>query len=162
DVKKTRITVAQADQATAQAMLNYAKIKAPFTGMIVARHVDPGAFVQNASTGHATPLLTVVRTDIVTVVMWVPEKEAPYVTKQTEAVVRLDALGDREIRAKVTRLSHWLDPDKSRDMRVEVDLDNKEGKLKPGMYGSMRLLLQKYDNAYLVPVSAVFERRGKT
>src|SRR5262249_44352760 len=48
-----------------------------------------------------------------------------------------------------------------RDMRVEVDVKNKEGLLKPGMYGDMKLFLQSFDKAYLVPSGAVFERDGK-
>ena len=115
EVKKARVAVAEADQAHAQAMVDYATIRAPFDGIIVARKVDPGAFVQNASTGNPTPMLRVVRTDWVTVVTWIPEKESPWVSKNTEAVVRLDALGGREIRTKVTRYSHWLDPDKGRE-----------------------------------------------
>jgi HlyD family secretion protein len=162
DVKKARVAAAQADRAAAQVMLDYAKVRAPFDGVIVARDVDPGAFVQSAGTGHATPLLTVVRNDVVTVVMWVPEKDTPYVTRNTEAVIHLDALGEREVRGKVTRFSNWLDPDKSRDMRVEVDVDNKDGLLKPGMYGTMKLLLEKFPKVFVVPVSTVFEREGKT
>jgi RND family efflux transporter MFP subunit len=162
DVKKSKIAVARAELARSRALLDYATIRAPFTGTIVARQVDPGAFVQNAGTGHSTPVLTVVRTDRVRVVMWVPEKDAPWVTKETPAIIRLDALGEREVRAKVSRLSHYLDPDKSRDMRVEVDLDNAAGVLQPGMYGTMKLVLETFHDAYLVPTGAVFERDGKT
>ena len=156
EVKKARVAVAEADQARTQAMVDYAKIKAPFNGIIVARKVDPGSFVQNASTGNPTPMLRVVRTVWVTVVTWIPEKVSPWVTKNTEAVIRLDALGGREIRTKVTRFSHWLDPDKGRDMRVEIDIDNREGLLNPGMYGTAKLILQRFDDAYLVPSGAVF------
>jgi HlyD family secretion protein len=162
EVKQARAVVTKADLAHSKAMLDYATIRAPFNGMIIERKVDPGDFVQNASTGHPTPLLSVVRTDLMTAVMYVPEKSTAYVNKNTEAVVRFDALGDREIRAKVTRVSRWLQPDKSRDMRIEVDLENKDCLLDAGMYGTMTLLLQKFDNARLVPTSAVFERGGKT
>jgi len=162
EVKKARIDVAKADLAHSQAMLDFAKIRAPFDGMIAARKVDPGDFVQNASTGHPMPVLSLNRTNVVTAVMWVPEKEAPYVTKKTEAVLRMDALGDKEIKAKVTRQANCLDAEKGRDMRIEIDLDNKDGLLKPGMYGSMKLILQRFDKAHLVPSGAVFERNGKT
>ncbi len=160
EVKKARVAVAEADQARAQVMVDYAKIRAPFNGIIVARKVDPGSFVQNASTGNPTPMLRVVRTDWVTVVTWVPEKDSPWVTKNTEAIVRLDALGGREIHSKVTRFSHWLDPEKGRDMRVEVDIDNRDGLLSPGMYGTAKLILQRFDDAYLVPSGVVFAREG--
>jgi HlyD family secretion protein len=156
DVKKARVSVAISDRDHSQAMVDFTKIRAPFDGLIVARKVDPGAFVQNASTGNPTPMLRVVRTDIVTFVTWVPEKDASLVTKDTAATIRLDALGGEPIHIKVTRFSHWLDPDKSRDMRVEVDFDNKDGRLKPGMYGSMSLELCNYGHARMIPVSSIF------
>ena len=162
DVKKARVAVAIADRDYAQSMVNYTKIYAPFDGIVVARHVDPGSFVQNASTGNPTPMLQVVRTDIVTFVTWVPEKDAPLVNKNTRAIIHMDALGDQEIAAKVTRYSHWLDPDKSRDMRVEVDVNNKDGRLSPGMYGSMKLALEDFSKSLLVPDSAVFPVSGHT
>lgn len=161
-VRQAKIDVARAEEGKAQALVDYAKVRAPFDGIVVARKIDPGAFVQNASTGHPDPLLTVVRTDAVTLVMWVPERDAPLVKNGLPATVRLDALGKQEILARVSRTSQWLDPEKSRDMRVEVDLDNKDGRLKVGMYGSMTLILQKFDRAMLLPASAVFVRAGQT
>ncbi|HEV2972752.1 MAG TPA: efflux RND transporter periplasmic adaptor subunit [Pirellulales bacterium] len=156
DVKKARVATAQADRDHAQAMVDFTRIRAPFDGLIASRKVDPGSFVQNASTGNPTPMLRVVRTDIVTLVTWVPEKCAPFVDKNTEAIIQLNALEDQEIHTKITRYSHWLDPDKSRDMRVEVDFDNKDDRLKPGMYGDMTLLLEDFSKSRLVPAGAVF------
>lgn len=161
-VRRAKIDVAKAEVGKAQALLDCARVRAPFDGVVVSRKVDPGAFVQNASTGHPDPLLTVVRSDAVTLVMWVPERDAALVTDKTEATIRLDALGGQEMAAKVSRSSQWLDPDKSRDMRVEVDLDNKDGRLKAGMYGTMTLVLQRFDRALLLPASAVFVRDGQT
>ncbi len=182
DVKKSKIEVAEADVAKVQALLDYTEIKSPFDGMVIARNIDPGAFVQNASTGKTTPLLTIVRTDIVRAVMWVPEKHAPQVSKKSDATIRLDALKDVDFHGRVMRMSNWLDPAHSRDMRVEVDLLNRPdhvqaatlaqelisnhqkgpGILRPGMYGSMTLTLQKFDHAVLIPVSAVFERSKRS
>lgn len=161
EVRRAKVEVAKADRDRAQALAEFAKLRAPFDGMVVARQVDPGAFVQNASTGQPRPLMTLVRTDQVTLVMWVPEREAPLVRDGADAVVRLDALGRRELAAKVSRMSHFLDPEKSRDMRVEVDLPNKDGALKVGMYGSMTLLLQRFEQAPLLPASAVVVRGGR-
>ena len=162
DVKQARIGVAESDRDYAQSMVEFTKIRAPFDGIIVSRKVDPGSFVQNASTGNPVFMLRVVRTDKVTLVTYVPEKDAPFVNKNTSAVIRMDALGDQEIHSKITRYSHWLDPDKGRDMRVEVDLDNKDGRLKPGMYGSMTLLLEDFSRARLVPAGAVFAVGNKS
>lgn len=162
EVKAARVKVARADEAKARAMLELSKIRAPFDGLVVKRDVDPGSFVQDASSGRGSPLLSVIRTDRVTLVMWVPEREAPLVQSGQEATIRLDALRGKEITSAVTRFSQWLNPDRARDMRVEVDLDNTTLGLRVGMYGSMRIVLQQFDKAWLLPASAVFVRGGQT
>ncbi len=104
-------------------MLDYAQIKAPFDGVVVKRKVDVGTFVQNASTGQSEPILTIARNDVVTLVMKVPDNAAPFVTKDTEAIVQIDELPGVVIRGKVTRFSPWIQ-NHDRTMRVEVDLYN--------------------------------------
>ena len=98
---------------------------------MISRKVNPGSFVQNASTGTPTPVLTLERTDIVTVVMRVPDNFAPFVTAGTEALIELDSLPGVKIRGKVTRFAPSLvTTAHDRTMRVEVDLWNRT----PGAY----------------------------
>jgi multidrug resistance efflux pump len=123
ELKQTLVEVARRNRDKARALLDYAQIAAPFNGVVLRRNVDPGAFVQNASTGQSEPLLTVGRTDIVTLVMKVPDNVAPYVTVDTEAVIQIDELPGVEIRGKVTRFAPSI-LNKDRTMRVEVDLYN--------------------------------------
>jgi multidrug resistance efflux pump len=127
EVERVRqlIEVARSDEEEAQARVDFARVKAPFRGTVVDRKVDPGDFVQNASTGHPTPMLSLVRTDIVTVVMRVPDNYAPFVSPGTEAVIELDALPGVKIHGKVTRFGPSLETaSRDRTMRVEVDLWN--------------------------------------
>jgi multidrug resistance efflux pump len=127
-VAESLVGVARKDRDKAQAMLNLATIRAPFDGVITRRNADPGTFVQNAATAHTEPLLTLVRDDIVTVFMKVPDRYAPYVNRDTEAVIQMDTLPGRVIRGKVTRYAPSLDnPEHDRTMRVEVDLYNGTG-----------------------------------
>jgi hypothetical protein len=88
--------------------------------MIIKRNVDPGDFVQNSATGQVRPILSVVRTDIMTVVMKLPDTYAPFVTDGTDAIIRLPS---RLIKAKVTRFSRSIHP-QDRTMRIEIDLYN--------------------------------------
>jgi multidrug resistance efflux pump len=123
---EAKVKVAQAELHYAQAMLDYATIKAPFDGVIVRRNADPGFFVQNAGDGHATPLLTIQRNDIVTVVMRLPDVYAAYVTPETEAIFETPSLPGVKIHGKVTRYPpSLLNPEKDRTMLVEVDLWNR-------------------------------------
>jgi multidrug resistance efflux pump len=122
---KQLIEVARSEYDYAAAISNYAEVKAPFRGAVVSRHIDPGSFVQNASTGLPTPMLTLERSDIVTVAMRVPDNYAPYISAGTEAVLQLDALPGLKIHGKVTRFAPSLvTAAHDRTMRVEVDLWN--------------------------------------
>jgi multidrug efflux pump subunit AcrA (membrane-fusion protein) len=124
DLKKALVDVAQRDWDKAKALADYAKITAPFDGVITSRKVDPGAFVKNAATAHTEPLLVVERTDIVSVFMRLPDNYAPYVVdNETEARIEMSELPGRWIQAKVSRHPPTLN-ERDRRMRVEVDLFN--------------------------------------
>ena len=122
--KQALVEVARKDRDLAEARASYAKIRAPFDGVIIKRTVDPGDFVQNATTGSPEPLLTVARTDAVTVFMKVPNNFAPLVTNNIDAVIQMNELPGEEIKGKVTRFSPSVQ-NKDRTMRVEVDLYNR-------------------------------------
>jgi multidrug resistance efflux pump len=122
-MQEAMVRVAERNRDKAKVLLGFATITAPFTGMITERNVDPGSFLHNAATAHSEPLLCVVRTDIVTVYMKVPDTCAPFVKRNTEAIIEV---GGTVIRGKVTRKSDTLQtPEHDRTMRVEVDLYNR-------------------------------------
>ncbi len=119
------IAVARSDYDQATTYTAFAEVKAPFRGAVVARHIDPGSFVQNASTGRPSPLLTLQRADIVTVVMRVPDNYASYINPGTQAVIELDDLPGLKVLGKVTRFAPSLVTSAhDMTMRVEVDLWN--------------------------------------
>jgi multidrug resistance efflux pump len=123
ELKKSLAEVARKDRAWTRTKLGFARIAAPFDGVITDRTVHPGMLVQNASTGRADALLTVDRTDIVTLVMKVPDNFAPYVTQGTDAVIRIDQYPGATIKGKVTRVTPSI-LNRDRTLRVEVDLYN--------------------------------------
>ena len=126
-VKEAAYDVARVAYKAAQALAEYARVKAPWDGTVVDRHVDPGSFVQNASTGHPTPLVTLERTDIVTVIMRVPTTSAPFVKTGTEATLELDELpGVKDPGPGHAHCSVAGDDHRDRTMRVEVDLWNSD------------------------------------
>jgi multidrug efflux pump subunit AcrA (membrane-fusion protein) len=121
-LKEALVGVARKDLDKAKALLDLANVRAPFDGVITHRNVDPGSFVQNAATARTEPLLTLARTDIVTLYMKVPDNFAAFVNRDTEVVIQMNGL---VIRGTVTRFSPSLvSPEHDRTMRVEVDLYN--------------------------------------
>src|SRR5262249_8923636 len=124
-LKDTLIEVARKDRDEAQALADYSKVTAPFDGVITQRNVNPGSFVQNASTGRTGTLLRVERRDIVTVRTKIPDNFAPYVSENTEVILELSELPGVKTHGKVTRFAPTLESEThDRSMIVQVDLFN--------------------------------------
>ncbi len=135
-----RLDVAQANVDHMQAMLDYANIRAPFSGVVTERGVDTGHLVGPRQSNNSRPLFVIARTDVVRVVVDVPELEAPLVDIGDRAFVRVQSLGTEEIEAQVARTAFVLDPS-SRTLRVEIDVSNEDQRLRPGMYATVRIEL---------------------
>lgn len=146
--------VAKADRDQAQTLLNYAKVAAPFAGVVTRRNVDTGHFLQPASGGvKGEPLFVVVRSDPVRIFVDVPETDAGWVVDGTAAVVRVQALKGQEFKGKVTRSAWSLDA-RTRTLRAEIDLANAGGILRPGMYAYAALTLE-HAQTWTLPAAAV-------
>jgi HlyD family secretion protein len=155
-----RLSVAKADLGRAKTMLGYAEIVAPFDGVITSRSIDTGHFVQPPS-GGAKPLLVVARTDKVRVFLDVPEMDAGMVDIGDPAIVRIQALKNKELRAAVTRTSWSLDVS-NRSLRVEVDVPNENSLLRPGMYATGIIELDRREDVLTLPVSAIVRNGEET
>jgi RND family efflux transporter MFP subunit len=153
------VAVAKAEARRSDAMLGYARITAPFDGMVTRRNVDTGALTVPG--GSAVPLLVVARIDRVTVSVAVPEADAALVGAGDEAKVRIPALGGRVVTGKVTRTSWALD-DASRTLRAEVDLPNEDGTLRPGLYVNTTIIAEERVDALAVPAAAVVRDGGSS
>jgi RND family efflux transporter MFP subunit len=163
---ETQVKAAQAAIAGAKAELNtletlmrYATVEAPLNGVVTERFVDPGALIQAASSSRtqAAPLVTMAQVDRLRVFVDVPEPDSPFVFIGTPAAVEAPDLPEERFESRVTRTSDVLDPG-SRTMRVEVDLDNRSHRLRPGMTARVSLRLRHMRGAITVPVSAVRTR----
>jgi multidrug efflux pump subunit AcrA (membrane-fusion protein) len=153
-VAKARLDVAAADARRQAEWLGYATVKAPFAGVVVQRNVDRGQYVTPPASGSVqAPLFVVVRTDPVRVFVDVPETEAALVTENMPVTVRIQALSDGETAGKVTRFSWALDAS-TRTLRVQIDLPNPDGVLRPGMFATARFVTER-PGAWVVPAGVV-------
>ena len=131
-----KVDVAQADIDYVKQMIEYATIRAPWAGKITERMYDPGAFVQSAAGNSAAkPILKMVRDDKVRVTFSLSQKDLKGLEKGVKVSLSdIGALPGQTFEGTVSRYSAELDP-KTRMMRVEMDLENPTGKLKPGFFG---------------------------
>jgi RND family efflux transporter MFP subunit len=152
------VEVARAQAEKSQEIVNYATIKAGFDGVITQRSVNTPDFIRAATlSANQPPLLTLDKVDKVRVVVMVPDRDIIFTDVGDETRVEIDALPGKVFKAPIARISKSEEP-KSRTMRVEIDLDNPDGKLCQGMYGHVTITLEKSANVLALPSSCVINR----
>lgn len=149
--------IAQAKVQRTQTMLQFARITAPFSGVVTARFVDPGAFIPAATSGstpQSAAMLTLMDFSRVRVQLYVPEAEVPFIKNGVAATLTVEELPGRTFQGSVTRFANVLD-ESTKSMLAEIELPNPGGSLRPGMYANVRLLVERKASALLVPAGAV-------
>lgn len=153
------IDVAKAAVEQAKTMLAYGQIRAPFSGYVIHRNVDAGAFVRPGDSA-AKPLLTITRSDVVRVFVDVPMRDVQFLDRGDHAVLnQITAIPGKEFVGTVTRFSPALGK-QTRLMRAEVDFKNPDGLLRPGYYGYMTVLLENLPATPVIPSSALLSEDG--
>lgn len=136
-VAEADVKVSQAKLEKSQVYLSFATIVAPFDGIVTQRGYAPGDFIQSAENRKkAAPLMTLQRTDLLRVTFYIPDRDVPFLEPGDAAEVEIDAFPGKKFQAKVSRMAAALDP-KTRSMRVEIDLPNLMGQIRPGMSGTV-------------------------
>lgn len=159
---QVRVSQAQLEQYRAAlqlAEMNLAntRLLAPFSGYVAQRNLDPGAAVSAQSAGTNTAsvgILTVQDIQTVKVQIEVPERDIARVKIGSSVRLAVDPYEGETFKGAVGRIVHNLDP-RSRTMGVEVDIPNPTGRLKPGMFARVDLLVETRQGALSIPVEAV-------
>jgi HlyD family secretion protein len=159
--------VAQVDLARAQLAQSQARIQelrinlantnivAPVDGFVAKRNVDPGAWVsQNA------PVVSVVDISSLRLVANIVEKDLRMVGVGDRAVVEVDAFPGERFTGRIARVSPILDP-ATRTAQMEVEIPNREFRLKPGMYAKVNLEVEGRENVLIVPKVALVDSEGQ-
>jgi RND family efflux transporter MFP subunit len=157
-VAAAAIEVDREDARRAEALLGYARIEAPFDGIVTHREVNTGDLTHPGADGP--PLFVVARSDLLTIRVDVPEVFATSVNPGDRAQVALQAVKDRTIEAKVTRTSWAIDP-RARTLRVEIDVPNPGATLQPGLYAYATIVAEEHPDVLTLPATAVVSEQGK-
>ena len=165
EVSQAMTEVARHEVETLDEMLKYRQLRSPLAGVVTHRSLDPGDLVHNAQNGSGAgsePLFVVAQLDKVRVRVAVPERDAPLVNVGDEVHVTLQALPGEVFPGQVSRISSRL-ADSTRTMMVEVDLDNPDRKLLPGMFGQATFALDPRRKRLALPAAALrFDEQGNS
>ena len=155
---ETDARVAEANALGLATMKGYQTIRAPFSGRVTARFVDPGALITNAQTNivSALPVMTISDDTRLRVFAYVQQQDVPFVNIGDMAEVIDASNPDRKMMAKVTRMTGELDP-RARAMQIEVNIDNSESFLASGSfaYVTIHIPIKSYPQ---IPVSGLIVR----
>ncbi|QNL49199.1 efflux RND transporter periplasmic adaptor subunit [Olivibacter sp. SDN3] len=135
---------------------NYLEIRAPFAGIITGRNVSSGAYVGPSGKGSELPIFTLQEQDKLRLVVSVPELYSSYLKKQHEVSFTVKALPHKPFTAKVNRLAGALDT-RLRAQRVEMDVNNTDKQLLPGMITEVDIPLNGQDETFIVPSESILE-----
>jgi len=158
---RQQVEMTKASQARTRTLFAYARITAPFAGVITHRYADTGAMIQagTSSQTQTMPLVKLSQNDRLRLIISVPESAVSRIHDRQPVDVRVQAL-DTVFPGTVSRFAQRLDAD-TRTMRVEVDVPNPKLALVPGMYAQASIALDRATDALTLPVQEVDRLGGK-
>jgi RND family efflux transporter MFP subunit len=150
-----QLSVSEANAERIASMKAYARIVAPFAGVVTKRYADTGSLIQagTASNTQAMPLVRIAENQKLRLVIPVPESASALIKLHSSVEVRVPAL-NRSFSGEVSRFADTVDK-QTRTMETEVDVPNSSGVLIPGMFASAVLVTQQKEHAVTLPVQAV-------
>ena len=143
--------VAEARLNSAKLALAKSEVKAPWAGSVTAKRVEVGDY---ASPG--LPLVELVAVHRLKVRAAASAADVPYLSIGAPVTVRVDVYPGEEWQGKVVRLGAELDSD-TRTLILEAEVDNREGRLRPGLFGNLEVARRILPEALLVPLASVVD-----
>ena len=150
DVAKGNMDRAVAKQQQDEVLLSKTTVSAPFTGVLGLRQVSPGAYVKAGDDVVRLENLSFVKLDF-----RVPEMYLSQIKPGQEVTILVDAYPKDSFRGKIYALEPAVD-EKTRTILVRAQIPNPQGRLRPGMFARVNVLLSTRQNAIVIPEQAIW------
>jgi RND family efflux transporter MFP subunit len=145
---------------TLRSMEQYLTVTAPFDGVVTERNIHPGALV-GPQAGMATPMFRFEQVDKLRLTVPVPESLVSVVDEGATASFSVRAWPGERFSGITRRVSHSVEP-RTRAMMVELDVENGDGRLTPGMFADVVWPVRRSKPTLFVPASAIVQSTEKT
>lgn len=151
---------ARAALRVAEAALEEAFIRAPFDGVVARRYLDPGAMV-----APAIPILRLDSADRLRALVAVPGEFLPRLSEETPVEISVEAYPGRRFESRISKIYPAVDP-ATRTATLEILIQNERDDrgrhlLRPGLYATAKVLIERRPNAVAVPADAIIRRLEK-
>ena len=160
---KQHLGAATADRERVEALESYTNVTSPLDGVVVWRYADTGALIQGGtnSNDQALPIVRIAQSQLLRLRVPVPEDDVQYVHAGDQLQVRVDAI-NRSFTGKIVRFTRNVNFE-TRTMETEIDIENRNLSISPGMYANTLLELEEHKNVLTIPVEAlVLNERQQT
>jgi multidrug efflux pump subunit AcrA (membrane-fusion protein) len=150
-----QLAVSQAAAGKSRTLVEYTRITAPFAGVVTHRYADTGAMIQagTSSQTQAMPVVKLSEADKLRLTIAVPESAVSRISVGQNVEVRVDSL-QRTFPGSIARSAGKVNPE-TRTMETEVDVENRDRALVPGMYAYASIALQRVAGVIALPVQAI-------
>lgn len=160
EASQSQLSVARAKLVHDQSLFDYAQITAPFAGVVTERYANLGTLVQAGTNSQAAPIVKLSEDDLFRLVIPVPESYVRYIHIGDPVDVRVPSL-NKTFPGKVARFSVDV-KEATRTMHTEVDIQNRDRILMPGLYAEADVALEHRDDIPTIPLQAVNHEGNKT
>ena len=154
ETSRAQLEVARAGAALAQARFERTRIRAPFDAVAGIRTVSPGDYVKEGDT-----LVTLQDIAVLKVDFRMPEQYLSRLSTGQRLELISDTLPDERVSARVSAIDPLVDT-QGRAVVLRAELDNPGGRLRPGMFVRVRLIMSQRDSVMLVPEQALVPVAG--
>ena len=149
------LLVAKAALGKDQAMFDYARMTAPFDGVVTQIYARTGALLPAGTSSNKgdSALCRLSQNSLLRLVIPVPERAVPTIQIGQSVAVAVSGV-NRTFEGKIVRFSDQIDMT-TRTMHTEVDVPNPKYELVSGMYASVKIPLRTAAKVLTVPVQAI-------
>ncbi len=147
-------TANQANVARLQQLQAFERVIAPFDGVITERNVEQGDLVATGGAGTGKPLFGISQSGALRIQVDVPQSQVVKIQDGQKASVTVKERLGREYTGTVVRSANALDS-AARTMRTEIQVDNRDGSLLPGMYAQVKFTLPEQHTSLMIPTSSL-------
>lgn len=137
----------------------FKNIYAPFDGIIIQRNTDIGALIYGNLNAMPQELFRIAQAETIRFFVQVPQTYYRQIKVGLKAEVTIDQWPEQVFKGSVTRFAKALDP-VARTLLTEVDVENKEGLLYPGLFSKVKFYMHPETVNFIIPTTALIIRRG--
>jgi RND family efflux transporter MFP subunit len=156
---EANVTANRANVSRLLQMQGFERIVAPFDGVITQRNVERGDLVSTGSSGASKPLFSIAQSGTLRIQVDVPQSEAVNIQDGQKAAVDVKERLGRAYTGTVIRNAGALN-NAARTMLTEVQVENSDGSLLPGMYAQVKFTLPEQRTSLIIPTSSLVVDHG--